>query len=315
MGIDLYVGINETKWNHHPVDPGPYACISPVYGSSSKTKKENSVWVPPETEVYEDSGAFCDGPGERLTFEQARDRQLAHAKKYNYLSQVTAMASYDLLIDEKWEDGVRHKERWTREEAWGAVDETVRAAAYMVQHRPVIDRQPIPLILSAQGVDAEQYLSCAERLISLFSPGDIFGLGGWCIIGKMPKRMGGAFQETIQRVIPFAARYGITKIHIWGVLYAPALGPLLWLCNQHGLSLSTDSAGPSIKPAAFGDWGYADWRDKDYERHPVETRGLERARHVRATRAWLADFENTKYYHKPEFRKESKACYSQLSFL
>src|SRR5579885_2655911 len=46
--ILFYCGLNECDWNHHPVAPGPYACIAPVYGKTARTKKMNRVVVPDE---------------------------------------------------------------------------------------------------------------------------------------------------------------------------------------------------------------------------------------------------------------------------
>ena len=289
--VDLYIGINETKWNHHPVDPGPLACISPVYGASVRTKQENQVRVPSNTAIIQDSGAFCDGPGERLDFKTAYERQVEHADKYGYTNQVTHIASYDLLIDEKWQDGQRQKERWTEQEAIEAVEETVAAADWLRCHHTD------PMVLSAQGVTAKQYLDCTKAVVPMIRECDVLGLGGWCIIGRMPKRMMPVFRDTIRLVIPYIA-HRVRWIHIWGVCYAPALGELLWMCDQYGLKLSTDSAGPQRRPA-FGEWGYLGWRDNNYQRPPVEIRGLERARHVRATRKWLSRLRETEYYCQP----------------
>jgi len=293
MGVDLYVGINETKWNHHPVSPGPLACISPVYGSTVETKRENRVKVPGDTIVVEDSAAFCDGPGDRLDFQAAYERQTEHAVKFEYSDQVSHVASYDLLIDEKWEDGARRKERWTEWAARKAVEETIAAADWMRCHRTG------PMILSAQGVTAAQYLDCVREVAPMVRDCDVLGLGGWCIIGKMPAIMMPVFRETIRLVVPYVAQHGIKWLHIWGVCYAPALGELLWLCDQYGIKLSTDSAGPQIRPAR-GVWGYMGWSDRNYKRPPVETRGLERARHVQATRRWLDGLERTEFYREPE---------------
>jgi len=291
MSCELYVGINETKWNHHPVAPGPFACISPVYGASTRTKKENRVSVPTSAAIIEDSGAFCDGPGDRLGFQSAYERQLDHSTKYKYIEQVTHVASYDLLIDEKWQDGQRRKERWTETEAQDAVNETVAAADWMRCHRTA------PAVLSAQGVTATQYLDCTKAIVPMIRDKDVLGLGGWCIVGKMPAQMMPVFRETIRTIVPFVARK-VHWLHIWGVCYAPALGELLWMCDQYGLKLSTDSSGPQVRPTR-GEWGYMGWRDNNYQRPPVETRGLERARHVKATRRWLSRLRETKFYRQP----------------
>ncbi len=289
--ILFYCGLSEQQWNHHPVAPGALACVSPVYGRTLHSKQCNRVTVPAETTVIQDSGAFCDGIHERLSVEAALERQVAHAERYHYADRVTHRASYDLLIDEKWEGGARYKARWTEQDAAYAVTQTVQAAAYLSRHRTGCQ-----LVLSAQGVSAAQYLTCAQQIVPLLEPGDLFGLGGFCITGKLPRQMMPVFRETMRLVIPFLGREGVKRVHVWGVCYAPALGELLYLCDEQGITLSTDSAGPSIHPA-LGQWGYAEWRDLSYVRPPTETRGLERARHVQATRAWLTDFRSTRHYH------------------
>lgn len=288
--ITLYCGLNEQRWNHHPVAPGPFACVSPVYGRTLITKTCNRVVVPCGTQVIQDSGAFSDGITERLSYAAALERQVKHAAVFGYEDRITHRASYDLLIDEKWVDGVRHKARWNEQDAQEAVDTTVKAAAYLAQHR-----QGKRLVLSAQGVSASQYLACAQHVVPLLEEGDIFGLGGWCITGKLPAQMMPVFRETMRLVIPFLGREGVKRVHIWGVCYAKALGELLWLCDQWGIALSTDSVGPSLHPVR-GQWGYAEWRDSTYVRPPVETRGQARAEHVAATRAWLNSFRSTQHY-------------------
>lgn len=294
--IDFYCGINETKWNHHPVAPGSLACVAPVYGKSTATKRVNSVWLPKDTKVINDCAAFSDGPEDRLEFPAALGRQVSHSEKYGFSEQVTHRASYDLLIDEKWEGGQRSKRRWSENDAWEAVKVTIEAAKYMALNYPQ------PRVQSAQGVTASQYLECTTRIMEWFDlDRDIFGLGGWCISGVMPRQLRPAFNATMIKVIPFLARAEVKRVHIWGVIDPTFLGPLLWLCDQHGLRLSTDSAGPSKRPA-FGEWGYRGWRDLNYQRVPSRDRGLERARHVEATRQWLKNLRVTEFYHHPNFQ-------------
>lgn len=295
-GVRFYCGIAERQWNRHPVAPGKYACIAPVYGRSERTKRTTSVTVPAGVEIIQDSGAFSDGPKSRLSIEAAHERQISHAERYGYRQQITHRASYDLLIDETWQDGKRSKKRWTWQDAQSAVAETIIAAEYAAKHRSTPG-----LILSAQGVTAEQYFDCAVRVMDYIEPKtDVLGLGGWCITGIV-KSLLPAFEDTISLVIPEAARRGIRRVHVWGVIFAEALGKLLWMCDQYGIECSTDSVGPSTRPA-FGNWGYADWTDLTYQRPPVEIRGLERARHVEAVRDWLSKLEYTKYYHSPSFK-------------
>lgn len=299
--VTLYCGVGEVVWNWHPTQPGPFACISPVYGAHVSRRRITSVRIPPDTLVIQDSGAFSDGPSHRLDIAAALNRQIAHGEKYGYADQITHRASYDLLIDEVWTGGNRHKRRWSVQEAEDAVTTTVAAARYMAQHK---DR---PAVLSVQGVDAAQYMDCARQVVPLLEPDDVLGFGGWCIIGKMPAVMMPVFRETIRLVVPWLGRHSVRRVHIWGVLYAPALGELLWMCDQQDIELSTDSAGPSWRPA-FGEWGYDDWRDLSYIPAPVEQHGLERARHVAETRNWLARLRHTRHYREPRLVEQ------QLSF-
>src|SRR5579884_2497744 len=92
-GIRFYCGIGEKQWNWWPVAPGPDACISPVYGNSTASKEINSVRVPEGVQVIQDSGAFSDGPGQRLNFADALKRQERHAERYGYTEQIEARAS------------------------------------------------------------------------------------------------------------------------------------------------------------------------------------------------------------------------------
>lgn len=288
--ILLYTGLGgETTWNRHPVSPGSHACIAPVYGR--KKTRVNRVYVPEATHVIQDSGAFSDSWETRLTFPAALKRQEDHAARFGYGDQITHRATYDLLIDEVWVNGNRFKRRWSVNDAEAAVDTTVAAAKYLDDHR-----NGLPLIVSAQGVDAEQYLRCAKRLMPYIQSGDYFGFGGWCIIGKMPAVMMPVFRETVKRVIPFLGAEGIKHIHIWGVIYPKALGILLWECDQHAITVSTDSVGPTTHPV-FGQWGYGEWRDNSYIKPTVNV-GAERARHTALTRAWLNRFRATPHYHE-----------------
>src|SRR5690348_16434109 len=121
-GITFYCSITgERKWNRHEIQPGPVACVSPVHGRSAVKKRISTKCVPASAKVLQDSGAFSDSWDDRLTLEAALQRQLDHARQFYYVDRVQAVCSYDLLIDEKWEKGKRHKERWTELEAESAV--------------------------------------------------------------------------------------------------------------------------------------------------------------------------------------------------
>lgn len=310
--IRFYCGINESDWSHHPTAPGKYACIAPVYGRTKRSKVINAVSVPAETQIIIDSGAFSDRVGKRLSFEQAFFRQVAHAYRFGYVWQVSHIASYDCLIDQK--RLVRHPgARWTRSGTSRAVTETIEAAAYVTNlRRTICDifMHPVGLILTAQGIDAAQYLACAKQIVPMIQKRDILGLGGFAATGLFPGKLLPPFREIARKVVPYAGRQGVKRIHIWGVCMASALAELLYLCDQHHIALSTDSSGPQRRPL-WGEWGYASWRNNSYTIPPIlegcravdafgksapncapdtRCRGLERARHVRLTRKWLAAF-------------------------
>ena len=291
--IKLYTGISTNNWNGALPDVGNYACVSPVYGNTRT--RSTSPFLLPHVRVLQDSGAFQDDINRRCSFSEALDRQIEHAEKHGYF--VEARVSYDLLIDEVWQNGKRTKNRWTVKDANYAVAETIAAAKYLSENRYNIPH----LVLSAQGVDAEQYLNCVTRVIQHMDVRkDWLGMGGWCIIGKMPKQMMPVFRDTIKLVIPYAAKKGVKRIHIFGVIYPTALGELLWMCDRHDIELSTDSAGVHIKPN-FGEWGYGEWRDNSYNRQHHLLRSIDRKIHVKNTTNWLATFRCTKWYREPKF--------------
>lgn len=334
--IQFYCGINARSWAHHPVATGELACIAPMYGARKDTKQVNTVTVPGEVQaVLVDSAAFSDKTDERLSFQDALHRQIGHAYRFGYADRVSHLASYDLLIDEKWQDGERSKIRWSREEAEEAVRETTCAARYLASQRRFLRGvfgRSVGLTLSAQGVEVEQYLHCAQQIVPLLEEGDIFGLGGWCITGLLPDAILPSFCEIMSEVIPYLSSKQVGRVHIWGVIFPEALGYLLYLCDRAGLQLSTDSSGPSRYPT-LGQWGYGSWRDPSYKKpsvlasckmmdeHGRKTpaclpgtfcQGLERARHVQSTREWLAHFREREpaFYHPYE-----KPAYTQLSLL
>lgn len=306
--ILFYCGLNETNWSHHPVAPGEFACVAPVYGRSKRTKTTNTVSVPPGTKIILDSGAFSDTTDTRLTFEQALFRQVAHAYRFGYVRQVTHVASYDWLIPEK-QGGIQIEPSLYDQ----AMAETVRAAAYLASMRQAtqgIFMHPVSLILTAQGTNAKQYLACAKQIVPYLSPNDMFGIGGFAATGLFPGKLLQPFKEVVRLVVPYLGSQGVKRVHVWGSCYAPALRELLLACKKYSIAISTDSSGAQRKPI-LGQWGYSGWRDNLYKMPPIlescravndkgykvptcapgtRCRGLERARHVEMTRAWLASF-------------------------
>lgn len=340
--ILFYCGLNEKYWNHHAVEPGRYVCIAPVTSSNEvtpetrhlpkdeqkrrKVLRKTHVLID-DTKVKHimiDSGAFSDGielcdgrvvENKRLSFEDALRRQIAHAYEFRYDHVVESLVSYDLLIDETWQDGERSKLRWSVEAAEFAVVETIKAARYLASQRQRIDRafnHHVRLVLSAQGVEAEQYKRCAQEIVKVMRPDDdIFGLGGWCITGLLRHAMLPAAAQILPGVFEVLGQAGVKRVHVFGVIIPALLGFLLHLCDQYGIELSTDSAGPCVEPARNGNWGFGSWRDNAYKVAPVlescmhkdeqgnkaptctldtRCRGNDRILHVRLTREWLANF-------------------------
>jgi hypothetical protein len=341
--IQFYCGLNETAWNYHPMEPGEYFCVAPVTTATKvdpatkdlPKEQQKKIRVLRKTHILIDdtrmkhclldSGAFSDGieldwqghvvKDQRLSFNLALERQIAHAYTYHYAHLVEKIVSYDLLIDEVWLHGERSKNRWSVAAAEYAVQETVKAARYLASQRARIDRafnHHVRLILSAQGVEPEQYKRCAQEIVKVMAPDDIFGLGGWCIAGLRRHIMLPAAGQILPGVFEILGQAGVKDVHVFGVIYPELLGFLLYLCDRYGMRLSTDSAGPCSEPAMHdGRWGYGSHTNPAYKVPPVYKscsavndqgqkaptcppelfcRGQARILHVQETREYLAHF-------------------------
>lgn len=277
--IRFYCGVSDFNWNRGKARPGRYVCVSPVNGR--KIRRPTTVKLPPHCKVLQDSGAFTDTAVEdRLTPEQALERQEEHAIRNGYAAQICYRATYDKLIFKFWDDSPY----------WDDVEETVLAAAWLSLHRC-----GLPLVITAQGATPAQYMQCVKWLLPYLHDEDALGLGGWVAIGKTPSLIP-IFRRTMQLVIPYAAARGVKRVHIWGVVMPRALAILLWEADKVGIAVSTDSSGP-VRKVGMSDWGYGEWRDNTYK-HPTDSRARyqDRVRHVKLTREWLANFRNTPNY-------------------
>lgn len=269
----LYVGGHGTQIGGVPLTLHGQRCYSAVHRPSGGpgTLLDRWTWDGAYCDVLLDSGTFSDAPAARLSFAAALERQLAweaaaarrwerHVHQRPW--QVQALVAYDVLVDEKWHGSTiatRRKERWTTPEAAWAVRETITAAAYLSSQRHRLgDRR---LVLPVQGVDAGQYVDCLEGVLGVAEPADWIGLGGWCILGRYSRQWMPTYREAIRRAVPMIAQAGVRHVHLFGVLYLPALAPLLWLCDQYGLTLSTDSARPLMDVARLRSTPTADGRD------------------------------------------------------
>jgi hypothetical protein len=240
-----------------------------------------------------DSGAFSHSPSQRWSFEQhianlgKWEKNFAKSQGWEQWN-FSAVASYDLLIDEVWVDGSRQKQRWSALEAERAVRETVAAAQYLNSQRKTL--QPRILLLGCQGVNAAQYRHCTEKVLEVAAPGDWIGFGGWCILGHLSfKHYLFEFFKVLNECVELVARAKIKHIHLFGVRYEPAVAAMQWTCDCYGISCSTDSsrvlldcgvATPSVLKKSGARKPY--WRDNaDW------------------WKAHLASLDQSPYYQKP----------------
>jgi hypothetical protein len=217
-------------------------CWTLAYKHSFKSRTFSS---PDELFIIGDSGAFSHSPVKRWSFEQHLANvglwEQAFAKAMDWKEwNFSVVASYDLLIDEVWFDGFRQKQRWSAAEADRAVQETAAAAQYLNLYRDQL--QPRILLLGVQGVNAEQYKRCLEKVLEVAKPGDWIGFGGWCILGNLQfKHYLFEFFKTLNECVELVARAKINHIHLFGVRYEPAVAAMQWMCDRYGISCSTDS--------------------------------------------------------------------------
>jgi len=181
-GVRLYVGGDAVTVQRRRCHLGGPRMFSAAYGPKSRFPSALVTSI----DAMLDSGAFSDAPEQRLDPEGALARQLKWEANAARLWQapsfrVRALVSYDLLIDEKWTGQGRKKQRWSVAEADHALQVTVEAAAFLSSRRREL--QPRRLVLACQGVDASQYAECAAGVLTHAHPDDVFGLGGWCILG------------------------------------------------------------------------------------------------------------------------------------
>lgn len=193
-----------------------------------------------------DSGAFTDDLDDRTTPEESLNRQLKWeseaSRLWGFDWKSYALCSYDLLIDDQiWIDGKKVKRRWTEEESVFAVSETIKSAKYIDSQRKYL--MPRRLVMSGQGVTVVQYRKCVEGVLEYCTTNDIFGFGGWCVLGRRRKLLP-TFFAIMEEIVPIIANFGIKDVHIFGVMYEPAIAGLLYITDKYNLRLSTDSSRP-----------------------------------------------------------------------
>ena len=96
-------------------------------------------------------------------------------------------------------------------------------------------------------------MPCVEAVLTHATPEDWIGYGGWCILGRWTTWLP-TLWATLHETLPLVAASGVRHVHIFGVLYRPALGGLLALADDYGLTVSTDSSAPVLS-ARFNEPG------------------------------------------------------------
>jgi hypothetical protein len=220
-----------------------------------------------------DSGAFQDIGRARLFPWQALDAQLRYEEQLRWWTgdqtfHFEALFIYDdpAGVDEAVIDGIKVKVRGTEKSAAAAVESTLDAARYYSTQRKHI-RARIGWV--GQGIDAAQYMGCVRAMLPYFRRGDIIGLGGFCIWGRMPRRMRDTAHETIARVVNWGRRRGIREYHMLGVMYAPAVQWAAGLARVRRVRFSTDGSAPE-QAACIGGRGYEAGRQVDLGYRPAD---------------------------------------------
>lgn len=236
-----YVSKTNNKLNRRlfrPESITPYLCVNPKY--PVEVARSDAL-------VLLDSGAFQDvAKDTRLTPAQALKRQLDCERRCGFVAE--KIVSYDRLIDEQLdENGKQVKRRWDVAHADDAVEETVLAAKFLASVRS--DLAPRRLVLSCQGVTVDQYVGCAKRILDEIDPSDVFGYGGFCIIGQRRHSISAdgitypaQFIRTVEQTAPLLAEAGVKDAHVFGVLLLDALREATAILRRYGIELSTDSS-------------------------------------------------------------------------
>ncbi|MDY0247273.1 MAG: hypothetical protein RBR26_10160 [Methanosarcina mazei] len=242
--MKFYVSKCHDKLNGHVYSleyVAPYICVNPYYnvtiGKGSKCK------------YMIDSGAFQDvGNESRLTYQEALNRQLKFEKKISKYKKADAIVSYDRLVDEQMGEAGQFKERVPMDIAKSYVEETIKAAEFLDGCRSKLGTRK--LILSCQGVNADQYIQCLENILNVSKEGDIIGFGGFCIMSKSIEYEK-QYYDVIKRAFPLIKKEGINRVHIFGVGIFRALIQTDVFARMNGLECSYDTSSPEIN-ATYG---------------------------------------------------------------
>lgn len=198
-----------------------------------------------------DSGAFQELKN-RKTLHAALKRQILFKRRLDLTNVKRCVCfTYDQMkgVDEQIINGRKVKLRGTHETSQPAIAATLHAARYWNANRAAI-KGPIGFV--CQGIDPDQYINdCALPMLEMFQPGDVFGFGGFCIIGRIPS-LKPLFVETFSRMMEILYSKGVEYAHIMGVCVADMIGFATLEASKYGIIVSTDSSSPEVNAAAFG---------------------------------------------------------------
>lgn len=276
--MEFYPSKNNNRLNAQPFYPDLItgkAMINPFY----------PVMVSSLSKILCDSGAFQrNGTTKHKkadTAEIALQRQLGleatieerHGREWHYEALVTL--DQVLGVDEFIVEGKQVKQRGTEETARPAIKFTLESAEYYASQRSKIRGN---IIFACQGATPEQYVNeCVTPMLDIMQKGDWLGLGGFCIIGKVPS-LKPLFYATLERCIPLAKRKGITRFHILGVTAPDAILIATSIAKRFKVKISTDSSSIEVNSvmgrefdATAGRWVKLYERDQKYvDYHPTD---------------------------------------------
>lgn len=213
-----------------------------------------------------DSGAFQDlGKRPRLSLGNALDRQLRYEEQLRWRINdhdfyFESILIYDQMagVDEALVNGRKQKIRGNEETAHRAVHETLEAAHYYASQRGRIRGR---LCFVGQGVTPDQYVhGCIAPMARMMRPGDWFGFGGFCILGRQRSLLP-IFYETFPAALDMLIPLGIDRFHLLGVCVPEAVTFAARIAGARGVALSTDSSAIELSSVISGAV-YVDGRKK-----------------------------------------------------
>jgi hypothetical protein len=149
------------------------------------------------------------------------------------------VVSYDRLVDESNVSSGKNKKRVHHATAERYVKETVVAAKFLADSRS--DLKGSRLVLSCQGTTLPQYVRCMKDVLEFAEPGDVLGLGGFCIVGQQHRYLDQLLAVTTA-AIPLAKKRGLRQLHVFGLGWIPALAKMNVMAHHAGIECSYDTS-------------------------------------------------------------------------